>query len=320
MKASSRRTSPNKRITGVIVVGVVALTLFWLLPKVVYVAGAMVMAPVNGVKTWFAESSASLPQYLRNRSVLVDELQALEQQLADRGGDRFTTDMLAKENAELRELLGDTGDERILAGVIGRPNALPYDMLLIDQGQRDGIAPGAPVYIGDRTVIGFVQSVAERTALVTLITTPDFTSTVYVLGPDIFTTAVGMGGGQLRVGVPQGIVVEEGDLVILPSVTSGVYGSVSHIETIPSQPEQHAYVSPKTPIGSLRLVAVGKTPMVGSSFDAALANVSIAASDLFTVPVPPGYQATSTLASSTQSGATTSAAVVVPAATTSATE
>ncbi len=316
MKASSRRTSQNKRITEVVVVGIIALMLFWLLPKVVYVAGALVMAPINGVKTWLAESSASLPQYLRNRSVLVDELQVLEQQLADRGGDRFTTDMLAKENTELRGLLGDTGDERILAGVIGRPNALPYDMLLIDQGERDGIAPGAPVYIGDRTVIGFVQSVAERTSLVTLITTPDFSSTVYVLGPDIFTTAVGMGGGQLRVGIPQGIIVKEGDLVILPSITSGVYGAVSHIEMIPSQPEQYAYVAPRTPIGSLRLVAVGKTPMVGSSFDAALANVAVAKSDLFTVPVPPGYQATGTAATSTDAVDTNAA---VPAATTSAT-
>ncbi len=316
MKASSRRTSQNKRITEVVVVGIIALMLFWLLPKVVYVAGALVMAPINGVKTWLAESSASLPQYLRNRSVLVDELQVLEQQLADRGGDRFTTDLLAKENAELRGLLGDSGDERILAGVIGRPNALPYDMLLIDQGERDGIAPGAPVYIGDRTVIGFVQSVAERTSLVTLITTPDFSSTVYVLGPDIFTTAVGMGGGQLRVGIPQGIIVKEGDLVILPSITSGVYGAVSHIEMIPSQPEQYAYVAPRTPIGSLRLVAVGKTPMVGSSFDAALANVAVAKSDLFTVPVPPGYQATGTAATSTDAVDTNAA---VPAATTSAT-
>ncbi len=316
MKASSRRTSQNKRITEVVVVGIIALMLFWLLPKVVYVAGALVMAPINGVKTWLAESSASLPQYLRNRSVLVDELQVLEQQLADRGGDRFTTDMLAKENAELRGLLGDSGDERILAGVIGRPNALPYDMLLIDQGERDGIAPGAPVYIGDRTVIGFVQSVAERTSLVTLITTPDFSSTVYVLGPDIFTTAVGMGGGQLRVGIPQGIIVKEGDLVILPSITSGVYGAVSHIEMIPSQPEQYAYVAPRTPIGNLRLVAVGKTPMVGSSFDAALANVAVAKSDLFTVPVPPGYQATGTAATSTD---TVDANAAVPAATTSAT-
>ncbi len=299
MKASSRRTSPNKRILWVFVLGCVLLALLWLIPRVIYVTASLVMAPINGVQTWLAESSASLPQYLRNRAVLVAEVEVLKQQIADRGGDRFTLDMLAKENDELRSLLGDTGEERILAGVIGRPSALPYDMLMIDQGTSDGIVVGAPVYIGDRTVIGFVQSATERTALISLITTSGFVSTVYVLGPDIFTTAVGMGGGQLRVGVPQGIVVKEGDLVILPSITSGVYGSISYIETIPTQPEQYAYVSPKTAIGSLRLVAVGRTPMVGTEFDTALKNVEAERSRLFMIDVPPGYLATSTVATST---------------------
>lgn len=299
MKASSRRTSPNKRILWVFVLGCVLLALLWLIPRVIYVTASLVMAPVNGVQTWLAESSASLPQYLRNRAVLVAEVEVLKQQIADRGGDRFTLDMLAKENDELRSLLGDTGEERILAGVIGRPSALPYDMLMIDQGTSDGIVVGAPVYIGDRTVIGFVQSATERTALISLITTSGFVSTVYVLGPDIFTTAVGMGGGQLRVGVPQGIVVKEGDLVILSSITSGVYGSISYIETIPTQPEQYAYVSPKTAIGSLRLVAVGRTPMVGTEFDTALKNVEAERSRLFMIDVPPGYLATSTVATST---------------------
>jgi cell shape-determining protein MreC len=298
-KANSRRTLQNKRISQVVLIGCVCMLMLWLLPRALYVTAALVMAPVNGVKTWLAESSSSLPQYIRNRSVLVTEIETLEQQIADRGGDRFTVDMLAKENDELRSLLGDVGDERILAGVIGRPAALPYDMLMIDQGERDGIMVGAPVYIGDRTVIGYVQSVTSRTSLVTLITTPDFVSTVYVLGPDIFTTAVGMGGGQLKVGVPQGITVTEGDLVILPSVTSGVYGSVSYIETVPTQPEQYAYVAPKTAIGSLRLVAVGTTPMTGTSFEAALQNVEAMKNELFAVPVPPGYMATSTLATST---------------------
>ncbi len=303
-RANSRRTSQNKQITQVIIVGLLLMGLIWLLPRMMHVAAALVMAPINGVSHWVRESTGSLPQYLRNRSDLVASMNDLRQQLASRSGDKFTNEMLAKENEELRHLLGDQGDERVLAGVIGRPNALPYDMLMIDQGMRDGIVVGAPVYIGDRTVIGFIQSATDKTALVTLITTPDFVSTVYVLGPDIFTTAVGIGGGQLKVGIPQGIMVKVGDLVILPSITSGVYGSVSYLETVPTEPEQYAYVSPTTPIGSLRLVSVGTTPMIGSTFDAALKNVEVLRNELFTVAVPSGYQSTSTHATATSSSTT----------------
>lgn len=299
MKANSRRTSQSKYVLQVAIIGVLMLLFLWLLPRAVYFAASLVIAPVNALKTWFSESSGSLPQYLRNRSVLVDEIETLKQNLANGGGDRFTLDMLAKENTELRGLLGDAGEERILAGIIGRPGVLPYDMLLIDQGTQDGIVPGAPVYIGDRTVIGFVQSATAGTALVTLITTSGFTSTVYVLGPDIYTTAVGLGGGQLRVGIPQGITVKEGDLVILPSVTSGVYGAITHVVAEPSEPQQYAYVAPKTAIGSLRLLSVATTPMMGSTFDDALRTVETVRNELFTVDIPEGYTASSTIASTT---------------------
>ncbi len=303
-RVNSRRTSQNKQLMHVVLVGLLLVGLIWLAPRLMHVAAAVVMAPINGISHWVRESSGSLPQYLRNRSELIASMDDMRQQLASRSGDRFTSEMLAKENEELRHLLGDQGDERILAGVIGRPNALPYDMLMIDQGARDGIVIGALVYIGDRTVIGFIQSTTDKTALVTLITTPDFISTVYVLGPDIFTSAVGIGGGQLRVGIPQGITVKEGDLVILPSITSGVYGSVSYLETVPTEPEQYAYVSPTTPIGSLRLVSVGTTAMTGSTFDDALKNVAVLRNELFTVAVPPGYQSTSSHAIATSSSTT----------------
>lgn len=295
MKANSRRTSQSKYYVQLTVVTALALLVLFFLPRVVYLAAATVMLPVNATKTWFLESSASLPQFLRDRAALLSDLESLKQQVAAQGGDQFTVQMLAKENAELRELMGDNGDDRILAGIIGRPNTLPYDMLMLDQGSVDGVVAGAPVYIGKRTVIGFVQSVSERTSLVTLITSPSFKSTVYVLGPDIYTSATGIGGGQLRVGVPQGFVVKEGDLVILPAVTSGVYGAVTYVEDVPSQPEQYAYVSPKIPLSSLRLVAVGVTPIHEASFAEALENVTTELTDIFTVPIPPEYRASSTL-------------------------
>ncbi len=281
------------------------MLVFFLLPHVLYWTASVVMAPVNATKTWFTESSASLPQYLRDRTEIVKELTDLKQRLAERGGDRYTLELLVKENNELRSLMGDKKDQRILAGVISRPDTLPYDMLLLDRGAIDGVVEGAPIYIGDRSVIGFVQSVAERTSLVTLITTPGFTSTVYVLGPDIYTTAEGIGGGQVRVGIPQGFVIKEGDQVILPSVASGIYGSVSYVENIPTQPEQYAYVSPKTPIGSLRLVAIGRTALQGTTFDEAVANVTAALEDIFMVPVPPEYHASATLPVATTTASST---------------
>jgi len=265
---------------------VVCVALLLLLPKVVQVAVSVVVTPVNITRHWLTESGGSLPQYFRNRSTLIEQIATLESKLSAESGDRFTTALLAKENAELRSLLGDQKEERILAGIIGRPGSLPYDSLMLDKGTSDGVFVGAPIYIGENTVVGLVKSATNHSALVELVTTAGFETTVYIMGPDIYTNAVGVGGGQMRVGVPQGIVLSVGDVVVLPSVTSGVYGEISLVQSDATRPEQYGYVSPKTSLASIRLVAVGKTPLRSMSFEEAQKIISETKTKVFLVPVP----------------------------------
>lgn len=260
--------------------------MLFLVPKVVNIAVSIVVAPVNMTKHWLAESGESLPQYFRNRTELVAEIEALQSSLSATSGDHLTVRILADENKELRSLLGDEGEERVLAGIIGRPGVLPYDSLMLDRGAEDGIVVGAPVYIGENTVIGIVKNATAHTALVELATTAGFEATVYIIGPDIYTNAVGMGGGQLRVGVPQGITLSEGDLVVLPAVTSGIYGVVSIVQSEPSRPEQYGYVSPQIPMASIRLVSVGTTPLQDISFEEAQIILDENITTVFYVPVP----------------------------------
>ncbi len=298
---NSRRISQTKKRTQIALVTAVCLLLLFLVPKLMNVLASTVIAPVQMTKAWFWESGNSFPQYLRNRTELLNEIQALQKQLAESAGERHTIKTLSQENDALRSLLGYDGEERILAGVIGRPGTLPYDVLMIDQGTHDGVQEGAPVYIGDNTVIGVVRNATTQTALVELVTTPNFEATVYIIGPNIYTNAVGMGGGQLRVGVPQGIALETGDMVVLPSVASGIYGEISTIQSAPSGPEQYGFVSPHTPIASIRFVSVGTRPMQTVSFEAAQEIVSHTKEELFSVPVPEGVLVDTETGSSTAS-------------------
>jgi cell shape-determining protein MreC len=283
---NSRRISQNKKLIRITVIAVGCILVILLMPKLVNIAVAIVVAPINISKTWVTQSASSLPQYFRNRSELIHEISSLKADLSAVSGDRSTVQILARENVELRSLLGYEGEERVLAGVIGRSGVLPYDSLMLDRGTKNGVVNGAPVYIGENNVIGIIKNATTHTSLVELVTTPAFKTTVYIMGPDIYTNAVGMGGGQMRVGVPQGIVLSEGDLVVLPSVTSGVYGAVSYVQSEASRPEQYGYVSPKIPIASIRLVAIGKTPLQSISFEEAQAILEETKSTVFTVPVP----------------------------------
>lgn len=284
-RVNSRRTSQNKKLRTIALTALVCIVLLFLLPRVFVVVASVIVAPVNSVKHWVTDSSASLPQYFRNRSELVEELKTLRSEVS-LTGNKFTIKALEKENETLRSLLGNAENERILAGIIGRPGVLPYDSLMLDRGKNDGIIQGAPVFIGEDTVIGVVKNATAHTSLVELITTDGFQATVYIIGPDIYTNALGIGGGQMRVGVPQGITLTEGDLVVLPSVDSGVYGEISVVQSEASRPEQYGYVSPKMPIASIRFVSVGRTPLQNISFEDAQEILKETITTVFTVPVP----------------------------------
>lgn len=306
-RASSRRGSRNRQLSrfGLIAVGVIIVAL--LLPNLFSTVSALLLTPAHAVRAWFVTSSDSLPSYLRQRSALIDELEALEQQLSQHTGTQTTVRRLENENQALKNLMRAGTPTRILASVIARPSSLPYDMIQLDQGSEDGVVLDAPVFIGYDQVVGLVTHVEERYSFATLVSSPGFTSTVYILGPNIYTPAVGMGGGVLRVRVPQGIPLEVGNLVILPSVDSGVFGEIVQTEAIPTQPEQYGYVTSGLPLASLRYVTVGTDAITERSFEEAQAEIETVKRSLFTVPVPEGVLVDTTASSSATSSATSTA-------------
>jgi hypothetical protein len=274
-------------------------------PKVIAGVTSLFLIPIHRVESWIAYSSDSFPQFFRDRDALIEELNGYKYTQSAQSGDKLTADLLSKENVVLRGLLGEDGSERILAGVIGRPSTIPYDVLVIDRGSEEGIEVGAPVFIGDNAVIGVVQKVFAHSAVVVLVTTPKFVSSVYIVGPNIYTNAEGIGGGQLRIGVPQGIPLAIGNPVILPGVDSGIYGEIHHVVSEPSLPEQQAYVSPEVPLSGLRFVSVGQSPIPQLSFEEAEAVVQGLTQTAFVVPIPEGVLVTTASTTATSTASTT---------------
>lgn len=236
---------------------------------VVFVLRAMIGSLSSGgvgmvvrTREYFAHSTAILPSYIRSRGELESERQRLNEALAAESGDETTIARLTSENEELRALLGDTTDDRILASVIARPPNTPYDTLIIDRGGKQSIVEGALVYHSNDHAIGMVSRVYEKMALVTLFSSDGVETSVYVYGPDVFAYAYGEGGGVIRISLPQGISVEEGDVVVLPSLHTGDLGLIERVVSVPTQPEQNAYLTFPVPIQSLRSVVVGREASV----------------------------------------------------------
>jgi len=285
-KGSSRHNSFKKKVGIAISIVLVGLFLLYAVPQAVRFSVSLIWMPYDAVRVWVLESEQSLPVYLRERHELDTTIRDLERELAQATGSDESYKRLEQENNELRELLDSLPPSRVLARVTARPNQLPYDVIMIDQGSRDGIVLHAPVFTGRDQVIGVITNVFENSAHATLVTTPGFMATAYVYGPNIYTTTEGMGSGVLRVRVPQGIALNEQDVVILPALDSGVFGVIAQVETSPTRPERYGYVIADTSLQSLRYVSVGREPAVTHSFTQAQEVVADIAVQLFTVDVP----------------------------------
>lgn len=284
---SSYRGSPHKRRAVVLfIVAAFALLILLFARPVAGAFATMLFSPIDTLKGWVTESSGRLPTYLRTQGALIARIQELEAERERRADDAFALTALRAEHELLAGAAADAPAGTLVAGVLSQPGTSPYDTFVIDRGESAGVQEGALVYAGEAAAIGSVIAVYQESALVLLASAPGVHSTAYVFGPDIFTDAVGQGGGTLRIQVPQGIPLAAGNVVMLPGAGRGAYGTVVEVESLASSPFQYGYVTPPVPLRSIRYVHVTHTPHAVVSYEEALAAVAAASSTLFAVPVP----------------------------------
>ncbi len=256
-KANYRQNSRNI-LRFWLVTSAVVICAGLLFPWLISTISAVVLYPVHVTTAWIKDGDGLIPNYLRTKASLVAEVESLRAQIATSGGTQLSINQLTEENMQLRGMANAApAEKRLVARVLARPSQLPYDLLQIGRGSKDGVVIGAPVYTGVDSVVGIVVYVTENYSFVDLFTSPGFESTAFIFGPNVFSPIEGMGGGVARVRLPQGVSIKEGQMVILPGVSSGVYGEIIRVENEPTQPEQYGYITPPLAMNNLLYVSVG---------------------------------------------------------------
>lgn len=138
--------------------------------------------------------------------------------------------------------------------ILSRPGRSPYDTLIVNRGEADGLKPQDLVFSSGGVVLGEVSHVYSNSAQVVLFSTPGRNLTVEVGEQHVQATAEGQGSGNFKIVLPRGVDIKVGDAVVAPSVSEDVLGVVGSIEAKPENPFQTIYF--KSPVNLYELVWV----------------------------------------------------------------
>lgn len=212
---------------------------------------------------WRAEQRAGaalspIPSTVRSKMELAAENEELRRTIREMEEKLLDRNLVREENTFLRELLGRPDHTvPMIAGVLTTPGRAPYDTLIIDVGEREGVPRGARVFVGE-SLIGEVGDVSYRTSRVRLYSSPGEETPVLLIASSspIHASATGRGAGNFELRLPRGTGVAKGDLALVPGIDGFLLGVVGHIDSKSNDPFEMVLLRGPVSLSTLRTVEV----------------------------------------------------------------
>lgn len=224
-----------------------------------YVA-TVVFKPVLVVGHKIGDGFSSLGTAFVSKRSLVNENANLKLQLEQIQTNVANYNALLSENDNLKEILGRKreGDNMLLASVLAKPNESPYDTLIIDVGEKQGVIINQRVFAYGNIPIGKVAEVYPSSSKVLLYSNPGEHTEVVVSGKNVYLEAVGRGGGNFEIILPKDFSVDNGTDVVLPGIVPRVVATVVKTLTDPRDTYVKALLASPANIQTLKFVEVEK--------------------------------------------------------------
>jgi cell shape-determining protein MreC len=225
-----------------------------------------VFAPVfSGADSLAARSHTFLSSFA-DAAALTQKNEALAGQNAALANENQS---LLQKASDLESLLGSSthAPQGIIAGVIARPPASPYDVLVLSSGARAGVALGQEAFGPGMVPLGVVSSVLDDFSRVTLFSAPSMAVDGWVGEKNLPLTIAGAGAGALRASVPRSASVAVGDSVSVPGPGAQHIATVVRVDSDPSSPLVTLEIQPALNPFSITWVELRST---GPSFAASL--------------------------------------------------
>lgn len=219
----------NRRAFALLFLALVLLFLWQ--PKAFTNVVYTIADPFWQARNKLADSLTTMQRYFASKTKLLQENQALSQELDQARQKLLTLAPLQHELDSLQPLLSHPpAPKTVTAAVLSRPPYSPYDTLVIDAGVQDGVAEGDIVTSVGGSVIGDVSNVFRDFSRVSLFSSPGTKTAVLIGGKGVQVNATGAGGGEFQILLPREVSVSAGDAVVLPGQTPQVLGVVQSVQ------------------------------------------------------------------------------------------
>ena len=209
---------------------------------------------------WVDSSVKNFRDSKISKDKLIEENQILNSKILSMQATMISLEAKAKETDSLLEIFGRSSQSNIglLAVVLARPPQSPYDTLVIDQGENNGVSVGDKVFAYGNIPIGFVGEVYNSTAKVVLYSQSKNITNTILIGSNLPVDLIGRGGQNFEAILPRDVSVPVGTFASLPSISSVPVAVVSSVISDLRDPFQRILLTSPVNIRYLKYVEVKK--------------------------------------------------------------
>jgi len=264
MKTNYRQPSKNSRgsrfiyLAGFFVIFLAAFSFFASLFEVPKNAIINLSTPLWATRNSFGVFIEDSFKTISSKKRLIEENRKLRGDLALFSALYIEYDVLKNENEELRSLLGrrEEKEDSVAASILIRPRKSPYDTLIIDVGKDNDISAGSIIVSSEKTLLGEISEVYERSSKVVLYSHPGVMTQVFIGEENIMGEAIGKGGGNYEVELPRDVPIEEGAYVRVPEKGGGILGIIEKVKSTPQDPSKKILFKAPVNIQEIQWVTV----------------------------------------------------------------
>lgn len=251
----SRRTSYGKYL--VVLAGIfVAGWAFFSLAGGFIVSAA---APLWQSEFFAAKLARQVVEGVKFHSALVSENIALKDKVSSLELELTAANLSLSQRETLSNLLGrERKESEIIASVLTRPPQSPYDLFIIDAGEKDDVKLGSRVSLPEGPVVGTVADLFPSSAKVKLFSTAGEKTEAVLERGNIPVVLEGRGAGSFRIEVPRETAAVPGDRILSGESGSSLIAVVEGVEADPTDSFKEILARSPANIFSVRLVSVAK--------------------------------------------------------------